>query len=132
VGIIAQTPAAFKRALPAILAKCKGDMSSTFQALLIELLEQMRILEERIARINQWIAAFVKNSVLCQKIQVIGGVGPITATATVAAVGEAKEFKNGCHLSAWLGLVPRQYFSGGVSQDCRASANAVTLACEHY
>jgi len=87
VGIIAQTPAAFKRALPAILAKCKGDMSSTFQALLIEFPEQMRILEELIVRTNQWIAAFVKNSVLCQKIQVIGGVGPITATATVPEQG---------------------------------------------
>jgi hypothetical protein len=43
------------------------------------------------------------------------GVGPITATALVAAVGEAKEFKNGRHLSAWLGLVPRQYSSGGKS-----------------
>lgn len=47
------------------------------------------VLEERIARTNQWIAAFMKNSVLCQKIQAIDGVGPITATAMVAAVDDA-------------------------------------------
>lgn len=75
--IIAQTPAAFKRAIPTVLAQCEGDMTPTFQAILIELLEQMRILEERIARTNQWIASFMKNSVLCQKIQAIDGVGPI-------------------------------------------------------
>jgi len=114
--VIAQTPAAFKRAIPIVLAQCDGDMTSTFQAILIELLEQMRLLEERIARTNQWIAAFVKHSVLCQKIQAIDGIGPITATAMVAAVGDAKEFKNGRHLSAWLGLVPRQYSSGGKSR----------------
>ena len=114
--IIAQTPAAFKRAVPVALAQCEGDMTSTFQAILIELLEQMRFLEERITRTNQWIAAFMKHSVLCQKIQAIDGVGPITATAMVAAVGDAKEFKNGRHLSAWLGLVPRQYSSGGKSR----------------
>ncbi len=114
--IIAQTPAAFKRAMPTVLAQCEGDMTNTFQAILIELLEQLRVLEERIARTNQWIAAFTKNSALCQKIQAIDGVGPITATAMVAAVGDAKEFKNGRHLSAWLGLVPRQYSSGGKSR----------------
>jgi len=91
-------------------------MTSTFQAILIDLLEQMRVLEERIARTNQWITAFMKNSALCQKIQVIDGVGPIAATAMVAAVGDAKEFKNGIHLSAWLGLVQRQYSSCGKSR----------------
>ncbi len=114
--IIAQTPAAFKRALPEILAKCEGEMTRTCQAILTELLEQMRVLEEQIARTNKLIAAFMKSSALCQKIAAIDGVGPITATAMVAAVGEAKEFKNGRHLSAWLGLVPRQYSSGGKSR----------------
>ncbi len=64
--IIAQTPAAFKRAVPVALAQCEGDMTSIFQAILIELLDQMRILEERIARTNQWIAAFM-NSLCCAR-----------------------------------------------------------------
>jgi transposase len=50
------------------------------------------------------------------KIAIVGGIGPITATAMVAAAGDAKEFRNRRHLSSWLGLVPRPYSSGDRSQ----------------
>ena len=56
------------------------------------------------------------SSQACKRIGEIDGVGPLTATAIVAAVGDASEFKNGRHLAAWLGLVPRQYSSGGKSK----------------
>lgn len=62
----------------------------------------MRILEERIVRTNQWIAALLMSSVLYRKIQAIDGVGPTTATAMVAVIGAAKKFKNGRFLFAWL------------------------------
>ncbi len=42
----------------------------------------------------------------------IEGIGPLTATAMVAAVGDAKIFKKGREFSVWLGLVPRQHSSG--------------------
>ena len=48
----------------------------------------------------------------CQRIARIKGVGPKTATAVVAAIGDGAEFKNGRHLAAWIGLVPRQHSSG--------------------
>jgi transposase len=48
----------------------------------------------------------------CQRIARIKGVGPKTATAIVAAIGDGSEFKNGQHLAAWFGLVPRQFSSG--------------------
>jgi transposase len=44
----------------------------------------------------------------CPRLAQVEGVGPLVATALVAAIGNAHEFKNGCELSAWLGLVPRQ------------------------
>jgi transposase len=113
---IAQSPEAFKRAVPQILGQCEGEVTSVCQAMLMELVQQVQALEERIKHAESWIKSFMKRSVLCKKIAAIGGVGPITATAMVAAVGEAKEFKNGRHLSAWLGLVPRQYSSGGKSR----------------
>ena len=47
------------------------------------------------------------------RLMTIPGVGPITATALAAAVADAKEFKNGREMSAWLGLVPRQHSTGG-------------------
>jgi hypothetical protein len=49
----------------------------------------------------------------CWRLAKVEGVGPLTATALVAAVGNAHEFKSGRELSAWLGLVPRQSSSGG-------------------
>lgn len=112
---IAQSPEAFKRAMPAILAQVDGELTTFCRTLITDLLQAVHVLEQRIAQSEAWIKSFTKQSALCQRIIAIGGVGPITATAIVAAVGDAKEFKNGRHLAAWLGLVPRQYSSGGKS-----------------
>jgi transposase len=48
-----------------------------------------------------------------KKIEQVHGVGPLIATAVVAAAGDGKEFKRGRQFAAWLGLVPRQHSSGG-------------------
>jgi len=50
---------------------------------------------------------------MCQRISQIEGIGPITATALVAAVGDKSCFRNGRQFAAWLGLVPKQHSSGG-------------------
>lgn len=112
---IAKSPAAFRHAMPAILKECEGELTSFCQALMIELFQEFHALESRIDRAEAHIKSFMKQSTLCKKIAAVAGIGPITATALVAAVGEAKEFKNGRHLAAWLGLVPKQYSSGGKS-----------------
>src|SRR5690606_2149865 len=49
----------------------------------------------------------------CQRLGQVPGIGPLTATAMVASVGDARNFRNGRELAAWLGLVPRQHSSGG-------------------
>jgi transposase len=113
---IARSPQAFKRAIPLLLAQAEGELTSFCQALVMEVVEQIHLVEERIARAERWIDAFMAESALCKKIAAVKGIGPITATAVVAAVGEAKQFKNGRHFAAWLGLVPRQYSSGGKSR----------------
>ena len=48
----------------------------------------------------------------CRRLVKVEGVGPLVATAVAAAVGNARQFTNGRELSAWLGLVPREYSSG--------------------
>lgn len=110
--IIAKSPAAFKRSIPDILSEPDGELTTFCQSLLTMLLEQFRVIENQISRAEDWIASFMKNSALCQRLATIPGVGAITATAIVAAVGDAKTFKNGRHLAAWIGLVPRQHSSG--------------------
>ena len=78
-----------------------------------DLLEHVRVLDARIVGYERQIQAHVRNSELAQRAQTQRGVGPLTASAIVASVGEAREFKNGRQFAAWLGLVPRQHSTGG-------------------
>lgn len=59
------------------------------------------------------INAFVRDDERCQRLMQLNGIGPITASAVVATVGDASVFRNGRQFAAWLGLVPRQYTTGG-------------------
>jgi transposase len=68
--------------------------------------------DRRIASFDQKIEKIFRYSESCQRIAKIKGIGPKTATAVVAAIGDGSEFKNGRHLAAWVGLVPRQFSSG--------------------
>src|SRR4029450_3997272 len=69
--------------------------------------------DERIARADRLVQRVFTETAQCQKLARGEGIGPVIATALVAAVGNAREFANGRHLAAWLGLVPRQCSSGG-------------------
>nr|WP_049764107.1 hypothetical protein [Polaromonas sp. JS666] len=81
---IAKSPEAFKRAAPQILANCEGKVTSVCQAMLLELVQQIQELEQRVKRAEGWIKAFMKRSALCKKISAIDGVEPISATAMVS------------------------------------------------
>ena len=72
----------------------------------------MRDLDRRIASFDEKIEQVFRGNEPCQRIAKIKGVGPKTATAIIAAIGDGAEFKNGRHLAAWVGLVPRQFSSG--------------------
>lgn len=113
--VIAKSPAAFHRAMPGVLAAEDGEISADCRGLLIDALEQLQAIERRVDAADARIKQLMASNELCRRIGEIEGVGPLTATAVVAAVGDAKQFKNGRHLAAWLGLVPRQYSSGGLT-----------------
>ena len=89
---MAKSPEAFKRAVPQVLSTCEGEVTSICQAMVLELPQEIQALEDHIKRAEAWIKSFMKCSALCRKIAVVGGVGPITATAVVAAVGACPEF----------------------------------------
>lgn len=78
-----------------------------------ELHDRLRALDERILAYDRKISALAKQSESARRLMAIEGVGPITATALVASVGNAQAFKNGRQFAAWLGLTPRQNSSGG-------------------
>jgi transposase len=78
-----------------------------------DLLEQLRMLDERIGGYDQEIEAQAKLCEPAQRLMKIRGIGPTTALAIVATVGNAREFKNGRQFAAWIGLTPSQYSTGG-------------------
>lgn len=78
-------------------------------------LEQLKLLHEREMELDRRIEALARSNEQCKRLQTIPGVGPITATAVLAQVVDAHEFKNARQFSAWIGLVPKQHSSGGKS-----------------
>ena len=78
-----------------------------------DLLEQLRLLDERIDAYDTQIHAQAKLSEPARRLMQIRGIGATTALAIVATVGNAREFRNGRQFAAWIGLVPGQYSTGG-------------------
>ena len=78
-----------------------------------QLYEEFLALEKRAAYHHEKPQALARAHPVCQRVQAIPGVGPLTATAILAAVPDATHFKNGRHFAAWLGLVPRECPTGG-------------------
>jgi transposase len=78
-----------------------------------QLYDEFLSLEKRLAYYDEKLAAIGRAHPECQRLQTIPGIGPISATAILAAVGNATRFKNGRQFSAWLGLVPREHSTGG-------------------
>lgn len=101
-----------RRAIPEFLYDPNNELTDLAREAIGELYDLFLDLDRRIASFDKMIERIFKESEPCQLIAKIKGVGPKTATAIVAAVGDGREFKNGRHMAAWLGLVPRQHSSG--------------------
>jgi transposase len=78
-----------------------------------QLYEEFLALEKRVAYSNEKLHALARAHPVCQRVQAIPGIGPLTATAILAAVPDATHCKNGRQLAAWLGLVPCEHSTGG-------------------
>jgi transposase len=78
--------------------------------------EQFKILNEQVELYGKEIEQQASSDPKCIAIQKIEGIGPITASAIVATIGDPNVFKNGREVAAWLGLVPKQHSSGGKTQ----------------
>src|SRR5215470_589748 len=103
----------FRRGLAQTIASCAGGLSELVRLLMRELQEELVELDRRVASYDRRIREIFRHSEPCQRLGKIEGIGPITATALIAAVGDRTCFKNGRQFAAWLGLVPKQRSSGG-------------------
>ncbi len=102
-----------ERKLPEFLEDAENGLSGASRALFARLLEHLRLLDRQVEELEREIDAWHREDSASQRLQAVPGIGPITASALVASVGDAKVFHNGRQFAAWLGLVPRQKSSGG-------------------
>jgi transposase len=100
-------------ALPRWLEDEANGLSASFRQLLRGLREDLVRLDERVKELDREIERLAQSDPTAKRLMQLRGVGPITATALVATVGNARQFANGRQMSAALGLTPRQHSSGG-------------------
>lgn len=110
--------------LPQGVSKFTQTFRATFEAehdkltalskpLFDQLYEEFGALDKRLASYNEQRAAFAAAHPVCPRLETIPGIGPLTATALIAAVSEAAHFQHGRQFAAWVGLGPRQHSTGG-------------------
>ena len=102
-----------KGTVPDLIEDASVDLPGAFRLLMQRLLEHLTELNRQVTELEAQIKAWHQSNPLSRKLEALPGIGPITASALVATVGDAKSFDNGRQLAAWLGLVPRQHSSGG-------------------
>jgi len=101
-----------RRMIPEILEDTSNDLTDLCREILFSLLGLMARIDELVREFDRRIDQVCRANDACQRVGRIRGVGPKTATAVVAAIGDGRDFENGRHMAAWLGLVPRQHSSG--------------------
>jgi transposase len=109
---VQQGPAALRFELPRIL-DAGGKLSPRMMEIIRGLAQDWRYLDERIKALSSDIKTIAKRNADCKRLMTVPGVGPVISTAIVAAIGSGDTFARGRAFGAWLGLVPREYSTGG-------------------
>src|SRR5271165_6248263 len=111
--VIPQGMAPLAKRVPEILEDGENGLTGSFRQLLQRLMEHLKELDRQVGELEREIQVWHRENEASRKLAKIPGIGPITASALVASVGDAKNFANGRQMAAWMGLVPRQHSSGG-------------------
>src|ERR1039458_5921782 len=114
--VLPQYPGQVRRGLPTVLEDAENQLTGFGRELFQSLYEELVQLDEKISDADDRIQIAFQRTPDCQRIGAVEGVGPLIATAIVAAISNGRAFENGRQFSAWLGLVPRQNSSGGKSR----------------
>jgi transposase len=111
--VVAKGPSRLDKALEAMLADAEFDVSDRVRTLILEIRDEWRELDRRIAALEAEFKDHMRTHEPERRLATIPGVGVLTATALTAAIGDGGAFQRGRDLAAWLGLVPRQVTTGG-------------------
>ncbi|MFS0757600.1 IS110 family transposase [Noviherbaspirillum sp. 1P10PC] len=99
--------------VPALLDEAKEELPGVFRELVQGLLAHLKELDRQVGEMELQIQIWHRANALSCKLEAVPGIGPLTASALTASIGDAKNFANGRQLAAWLGLVPKQHSTGG-------------------
>ena len=99
--------------IPRILEDAENGLPDTMRPLIARLAAHLGELDRQVHELETQIQAWHRQNAESRRLAEIPGIGPLTASALVASIGDAKTFDNGRQMAAWLGLVPRQHSSGG-------------------
>jgi transposase len=100
-------------ALPTILEKAGEKLSGLLRLLVTQLKRELDPLALQWEEVDQLIQQAAREKETCERLDAIPGIGPLTATALLAAMGNGAAFRQGRDFAAWVGLVPREHFTGG-------------------
>lgn len=125
--VFAQSPQALRQGLPEVLEDASNELPAVARLAIQRAQLQWSELDAHIAWCDERIAAHVRSDAQAQVAMQLCGIGPVTASALAAAVGDLRQFKSGAQFGSWLGLVPSQNSSGG-----KASLGRITRRGDDY
>jgi transposase len=99
--------------VPELIEDASNELPGSFRLLVQRLLDHLKELDRQVDELESQIVKWHRQSDASSKLAQVPGIGPITASALVASLGDAKNFDGGRQVAAWLGLVPKQHSSGG-------------------
>jgi transposase len=111
--VFAKRPAPLKAAMGGVLENAEADLTRMMRNLINVLWEEWKIIDQQIEELGDELERISAADAGCTRIRKIPGIGPVVATAIVAAIGNGAAFRKGREFAAWLGIVPRQYSTGG-------------------
>jgi len=100
-------------ALPQLLADNENTLPALARRLLADAWARLQAMNEQILAYDREMESLARESEAARRLMTVPGIGAVTATALIASVGDPRQFDNGRQFAAWLGLVPRQYTTGG-------------------
>ena len=116
-GIVMQTGIShLMKELPLIIEDAENELSELARRAFAGLYEELREVTVNIEEHDRKLKSIANSHSVCARLMTMTGIGPVIATAMYAAIGNGSQFSSGRHLSAWLGLVPRQHSTGDKTQ----------------
>src|SRR3982074_3276944 len=111
--VFAKSPAKLRERMPEILENAEEDLTPRMRNLLALLWNEWKGLEQQVVDLNHEVELIASSDAACLRLRQIPGIGPLVATAIVASIGNGAAFRKGREFAAWMGLVPKQYSTGG-------------------